>query len=100
MQTRKLAAAIGALLFTTGLAALPGTAAANADLDRLSQDDRNWVMQAKDYSAPFQQTDPNQQPQRQGFEGRLDLIGRVSSSSARPSTCTPARRAPWARSRP
>ena len=51
MQTRKLAAAIGALLFTTGLVAVSGPASANADLARMSEDDRNWVMQTKDYSA-------------------------------------------------
>jgi methanol dehydrogenase (cytochrome c) subunit 1 len=51
MQIRKLAAAIGAVLFTTGLAAVSGAASANADLVRMAEDDKNWVMQTKDYSA-------------------------------------------------
>jgi methanol dehydrogenase (cytochrome c) subunit 1 len=51
MSISKLANGIGGSLLTVGaMLASPGVFA-NADLDRLSQDDRNWVMQTKDYSA-------------------------------------------------
>jgi methanol dehydrogenase (cytochrome c) subunit 1 len=51
MSISKLANGVGGSLLTVGaMLASPGVFA-NADLDRLSQDDRNWVMQTKDYSA-------------------------------------------------
>ena len=51
MQKRKLAVAVSGALMAGGLMAVSGTGSANDALIELSKDDRNWVMQTKDYSA-------------------------------------------------
>lgn len=51
MQLRKLAHGVGGSLLAAGTLLAANPAAANQDLDHMSQDNRNWVMQTKDYGA-------------------------------------------------
>lgn len=51
MQKRKLAVAVSGALMAGGLLAFSGTGSANDALNEMSKDDKNWVMQTKDYSA-------------------------------------------------
>jgi len=50
MKLKKLAKALGPLL-AAGALVTAGGAMANAELDKLSKDDKNWVMQTKDYAS-------------------------------------------------
>lgn len=52
MQILKLAVLVGRTALATGiLVALAQPAQANKELDKLSRQNTNWVMQTKDYSA-------------------------------------------------
>ncbi|QJD29277.1 methanol/ethanol family PQQ-dependent dehydrogenase [Methylococcus geothermalis] len=51
MQIRKLASGFGGSVLAMGAMLAAQSSHANPELDRLSKDDRNWVMQTKDYSA-------------------------------------------------
>ncbi|UZR30365.1 methanol/ethanol family PQQ-dependent dehydrogenase [Methylococcus mesophilus] len=51
MQIRKLASGFGGSVLAMGAMLAGQSAHANPELDRLSKDDRNWVMQTKDYSS-------------------------------------------------
>ncbi len=51
MRKTTMAVSVRHALISMALTTLSATALANKDLDVMSQDDRNWVMQTKDYSA-------------------------------------------------